>query len=184
MTTARSITTDATGSQSDCGDIVYVGIFADGLLPLVGYSDQNVETAPDKRYSLAKEPKRGFRWKSKTITPEQAKAWAECGGWIGARVPVGYALVDVDDRATADTLIAKYRGQRCGIIKTPRGGQFIFRDNGKIDSQTTRSTTVSGIKVDYRLPGKGYFVLPWSWSGAHVLKPGLRYWVQLPEVTP
>lgn len=125
------------------------------IIPLVGYSNGNTD------YKRAKTPI--VKWQdSPGLSQEEARAWIEQKGWIGLVIPEGHILIDVDARDTGDVLQRCFHdnGLRYIGIKTPGGHQFFFKDSGRVKYQGSKMLTVSGLVVDYRLPEKGYIVLP------------------------
>ena len=152
----------------------------DRFIPLKGYSSANAETNPGERYQSGKEPRPGFRWKTESLSRAQALDWLSRGGWLAVPIPVGYTVIDIDDVESADAIVAKYRGTKCGTIRTPKGGQLIFRDTGKAEKARTKRATVGGINVDFRLGGKSYFIVPVGFAACDPARPRLRYWEQRP----
>lgn len=84
---------------------------------------------------------------------------------IGWPVPVGCAIVDVDDLDAADRLEATHgRIASPWVIKTGRGVHLVFQTA----TQVKNSVGLVAPGIDVRGPG-GYSILPPSWhvSGAH-----------------
>ncbi len=128
------------------------------IIPLLGYSGSN------KNYQQAKTPvAKGWNSKDyKGLTEEQAEEHIKKGGWLGLRIPDEYILIDVDNQLLGEYLaeLIDKLGLKAHIIKTPNGWQFFFSDNKKIKTQGVKILTKGIITVDYRLPGRGYIVLP------------------------
>jgi replicative DNA helicase len=133
---------------------------ASKLIKLIGYSIRNAA----KDYGTAKVPlEKG--WNSDIVSPlteESADEWINQSGWIGCIVPAGMILVDVDDRIQGEMMmnILQIEQNKYHAIQTPNGWQFLFKDSGCVQTQNTKVITNVGFLVDYRLQGKGYFVLP------------------------
>lgn len=128
------------------------------IIPLLGYSNNNQD------YQTAKTPAvRGWNSKDyKGLTEEEAEKHLQKGGWLGLRIPDGYILVDVDDKMLGEYLagLIEKINLKAHIIRTPNGWQFFFQDNKKIKTQGAKLLTKGLFTVDYRLPGRGYIVLP------------------------
>jgi hypothetical protein len=130
------------------------GDTAPALICLRGYSGGNTD------YKAAKKPRGGDKWKyipeTDLLKMRQTKEWA------GLVMPEGRITCDIDDTQYFDCI---HRGlKRLGIrhiaIRTPNGGQIIFKDRKIIKSQSAKMLTIGGFICDYRLSGKGYIVLP------------------------
>lgn len=169
-----------------------ISLFNCKLIPLKGESDKNrVIKPPEKRYSEAKKPLE-TGWNSpdyKGISSDEAWALDVIqGGWIGMLIPSGYIVVDIDDKAEAELLngVLKEQGLKYHYIITPHGGQFIFRDTGRVERQNVKAFTPLGFLADYRLPNKGYIVLPsattigryWETVSDEALSP-LPSWLEI-----
>lgn len=157
-----------------------INIFNCKLIPLKGMSSKNkVAGTEGKRYSEAKKPSEtGWNLPDyKGLSSDEAWNWEILyGGWIGMVIPSGFIVVDIDDRGEAGLLndILKGQGLKYHYIATPNGGQFIFLDTGRVEKQNVKAFTPLGFLADYRLPNKGYIVLPsYSTKG--------RYWGEISD---
>jgi len=120
-------------------------------IKLLGYSGGNTD------YEKAKEAiEKGWP------ALKEQQNWIKQGGWVGVVVPDGFIVIDIDNKEKGK--IIYYGLRRAGYhflaIETPRGYQFIFYDTGRVKSQSSKRLTLGGIVVDYRLPEKGYIILP------------------------
>jgi len=142
------------------------------LIPLVGYTNKNID------YGIAKTPLvKNFTSKEfKGLQLEEAEKHLRLGGWIGLLIPESFILVDIDDKNIGKLLLETLlkTGIQAHVLETPNGYQFFFKENGKVITQQVKAITKSGINVDYRLPGKGYIVLPSENT------PG-REWIKISE---
>lgn len=129
------------------------------FIELKGYSLKNIVTDENERYNEAKKPA-GLTWTF--ISESETTEWTKNKGWIGFPVSQGFILVDIDDPLLFERLHSGLlaAGFRLISIKTPHGGQFLFRDINRVRTQTARTITAGGFLCDYRLAGKGYFVWP------------------------
>ncbi|HDR4411974.1 TPA: primase C-terminal domain-containing protein [Bacillus cereus] len=95
-------------------------------------------------------------------TKEELLAWEKSLGWLGLVIPHGYEVIDVDDNQEGKLIynILHAEGLEFHAIKTPNGYQFIFKANQISEGQAADCLTLAGFEVDYRLPMKGYIVLP------------------------
>lgn len=131
------------------------------FIELKGYCFKNlIQGNVDARYKEAKKPT-GSTWTY--ITPGEAEQWVtNKNGWVGVPLSEGKILCDIDEgvlfRKIYDWLLQE--GSKFISIKTPAGGQFIFRDTKKVKTQTAKTVTTGGFLCDYRLAGRGYFVWP------------------------
>ncbi|MFY9379477.1 MAG: bifunctional DNA primase/polymerase, partial [Acutalibacteraceae bacterium] len=127
-------------------------------IPLLGYSNGNKDYQKAKTPIISGWQKEDFRGMNET----EEEYHTARGGWVGLRIPEGYILVDIDDEAVGELVFWALReeGIKSHVMKTPRGWQFFFKDNGKVASQTSKVMAKSGVVVDYRLAGRGYTVLP------------------------
>lgn len=123
----------------------------------------NKRTNPGAEYDKAKTPK-GKSWTTAdaVLSIKQQQQLLDTGHWLGAAVPEGFVIVDIDDSELGEILYEALSDNvmNFGAIRTPNGYQFIFKDNGSVEKQTVKAITHLGIAVDYRLSGKGYIVLP------------------------
>lgn len=125
------------------------------FIQLRGYSSKNIS----KGYDEAKIPT-GTSWTY--LSEKDIEQWLQVNGWVGLVIPSEFILIDIDDKLLGKRI---YDGLvQLGIkfigIETPGGFQFFFKDIQKVKTQTSRTITVGGFLCDYRLPGKGYIVLP------------------------
>lgn len=85
-------------------------------------------------------------------------------GWIGAVIPKGYGVIDVDNKQNGQYLIGLLDGEHLNyhLIETPRGYQFIFK---LTNEQQMKLTSIShyfssiGVVVDTRIGGKNSFIV-------------------------
>ena len=127
------------------------------LNKLLGYAQGNTD------YKEAKHAvNKGWTKPRKSLSKEEISSHLARNGWIGLVIPDRNILVDVDQKPVYEHLLVRFlhQGVKCIAITTPKGGQFFFRDNGKVQSQGVKKVTVGGVVVDYRLSGRGYIVLP------------------------
>lgn len=118
-------------------------------------------TSNNKIYQDAKKPvSRGYTESDyQGLTVDEKEQWINNGGWIGQNITKGFIIVDVDSKKPAENLVKILDSEkiRYGLISTPNGMQFIFRNNGQNQSQ--KAITSLGIMVDYRSES-GYIILP------------------------
>jgi putative DNA primase/helicase len=131
------------------------------LFLLKGNSYMNLETDEGKRYKEAKTPA-STNGKRIEITPQDIEKCLYQDFWIGLEIPPGYILVDIDNKGIGETVADALKESRINNItlQTPNGFQLLFKDSGRVKTQTVKSITPAGITVDYRLSGKGYTILP------------------------
>lgn len=125
-----------------------------------GFSSFN----PKRDYGVAKEPANSG-WNSQNagnLSLSEINDWVGQGGWIGLVVPIGFIVVDVDDQSEGAIMrgVLLKTNTKHAAFRTPKGYQFIFMDAFTVRSQITKALTLAGFIVDYRLPGKGYTILP------------------------
>ncbi|HET6514141.1 MAG TPA: AAA family ATPase [Thermodesulfovibrionales bacterium] len=123
------------------------------LILLRGYSGGNTD------YKEAKKPK-GATWTY--ITKDNLPRMLQTKEWGGLVIPEGRILCDIDDPdyfARIHEGLKRLRLKHVAI-RTPNGGQFVFNATGSIKTQSAKMVTLGGFVCDYRLPGKGYIVLP------------------------
>lgn len=128
------------------------------VIKLLGYANKN------KDYTEGKKPIKSWQ-KCKTLTEGDALKWVEQGGWLGAVIPVGRFLVDIDDKGDGLLLKDLLEGENIGhhAIETPNGFQFIFKSETEETAkqgQCQNFVNRLGIVQDTRAPGKGYIVFP------------------------
>ncbi|NOP83145.1 hypothetical protein HNV23_27140 [Bacillus paranthracis] len=128
------------------------------VIRLRGYANGNrkydeAKWSIDKAYTSSE-----FEQKSK----EELLTWEKSSGWLGLVIPRGYEVIDVDDNQEGKLIynILHAEGLSFHGIKTPNGYQFIFKANQISEGQAADCLTLAGFEVDYRLPMKGYIVLP------------------------
>lgn len=128
------------------------------VIRLRGYANGNrkydeAKWSIDKAYTSSE-----FEQKSK----EELSTWEKSLGWLGLVIPYGYEVIDVDDNQEGKLIynILRAEGLSFHGIKTPNGYQFIFKANQISEGQAADCLTLAGFEVDYRLPMKGYIVLP------------------------
>lgn len=147
------------------------------VIKLKGYSGNN------KDYSKAKHPV--GKWKdSADLTDKDIESFLAKKHWIGATIPPGRIVVDVDDSGQGDLLkdLLEAEGINHHAIKTPNGYQFLFAksDENKIN-QVTKFYTSIGIIIDTRTPGSGYIVWPThNTEGRFILTQSLDQLDELP----
>ncbi|OKL37603.1 DUF927 domain-containing protein [Domibacillus mangrovi] len=126
------------------------------IIKLKGYSARNSE------YSKAKHPI--GKWKdANDLTSDQVEIFLNKKHWIGATIPAGRIVIDVDEEEKGLLLKELLEGE--GIhhhaIKTPNGYQFIFAKSSEPKiKQVSKHFTAIGIKVDTKPPESGYIVWP------------------------
>ena len=96
------------------------------------------------------------------LTTQEIQQHLKTGGWVGLVVPAGYIVVDVDDKDEGQFVLELLQAAdyHFHAIESPRGYQFIFQDSELIKQQVNDVVSLLGVKVDYRLGGKGYIVAP------------------------
>jgi hypothetical protein len=122
---------------------------------LIGHSKNNND------YDRAKTPN-SDNGKWRYVSEHDIEGCIKKGHWIGAVLPPGYIVVDIDSKEKGVLVFdgLSQSGYAFGAIKTPRGYQFIFKDIMRVPRQRSKFLTLCGVMVDYRLPGKGYIVSP------------------------
>lgn len=130
------------------------------IIKLKGFSKKNVD------YSKAKTPPWGYKWKEEaSLTEEEISAWLNLEGWIGAVIPKGRIIVDIDDVEQGYLVKNLLEGESIHhhCIKSPNGWQFIFKENDHISEkvkQITKFYSQVGVVIDTRTAGAGYIVFP------------------------
>jgi len=150
------------------------------VIKLKGYSGKNLD------YSKAKHPV--GKWKDAAdLTPSQVENLMMKKYWIGAVIPEGRIIVDVDNpiqgEAVKDLLEGENIHHHC--IKTPNGWQFIFKAEEKKTKeikQITKFFTQIGVVIDTRTAEAGYIVFPTdSTEGRFIVKKSLYQLDELPH---
>lgn len=134
----------------------------------VGFSNLN----PDRDASKAKVPIRR-RWTQEHPSEDEVCAWLARGGWIGAVVPTGCVVLDMDKGAAVE-FAERLLAEGAYGTRTPNGYHLWFRlpPDAPPISAASAGTTVSGIPVTYRTAGRSQVIIPPS--------PG-RQWIREPE---
>ncbi|MBP3040564.1 primase C-terminal domain-containing protein [Bacillaceae bacterium Marseille-Q3522] len=134
------------------------------IIKLLGYSSFNKTHEYEKRYKAAKRPiMKGWQQLDKPgLTSQEAANWISQGGWTGLVIPKGHIVVDIDDKQEGELLFKALSKDQLSFhaIKTVRGYQFIFKDNGKIKTQDAICLMACGCIGDYRIQERGQIVLP------------------------
>lgn len=147
------------------------------IIQLKGYSGRN------KEYSKAKHPVK--KWKdADDLTSEQVEISLQKGHWIGATIPTGRIVIDIDEEDRGELLkdLLEGDGVHHHAIKTPNGYQFIFAksDKPKI-KQVSKFFSAIGIKVDTKPPNSGYIVWPTeNTEGRYILTQSIERLDELP----
>nr|WP_307191446.1 phage/plasmid primase, P4 family [Mesobacillus stamsii] len=134
------------------------------MIKLLGYSSFNKEREYDRRYSKAKQPfMKGWQHMDKPgLTKHEETTWLNQKGWTGLVIPKGYIVIDIDDQEEGEYIYKALLADQLKFhaIKTVRGYQFFFKDNGKIKGQDATVLMTCGCVGDYRLAERGQIVLP------------------------
>lgn len=151
---ATCTSTDESGNLLDKTLYQLAGKTEPKLILLWGYSGSNTD------YNEAKKPKGGATWTY--ITKDSLSSRVQTKEWAGLVIPEGRALFDVDDPPYFTRIHEglKHLKIKHIAIRTPNGGQLLFKDTRAVKTQSAKMITVGGFLCDYRLPGKGYIVLP------------------------
>ena len=116
----------------------------------------------NKDYQSAKTPISAWQ-QAEDLSESEIENWLNQNGWIGAAIPPGRIVIDIDDQISGgivENILEEY-DLRFHMIKTPNGYQFIFKEsNDQEVRQIAKFYTSIGIKVDTRTAGKGYIVFP------------------------
>lgn len=118
----------------------------------------------NKDYKAAKTPVNAWQ-QADDLTEAEIMDWLDRNGWIGAAIPDGRLIIDIDDQNSGEIvtdILEKYRLNYHGI-KTPNGHQFVFKEIADRDQeirQIAKFYTSIGIKIDTRIAKKGYIVFP------------------------
>lgn len=134
----------------------------------VGFSNLN----PARDASKAKVPIRR-RWTQEFPTNAEVDSWLRAGGWVGAVVPHGCVVLDLDKGAAVEEAERLLAAGAVGS-KTPHGYHLWFRlpPDAPPISAASAGMTVSGVPVTYRTAGRSQVIIPPS--------PG-RSWIREPE---
>lgn len=134
------------------------------VIKLLGFSQFNKEHDYDHRYQAAKRPfMKGWQQMDKPgLNNEDSITWVNQGGWVGLVIPKGIVVVDIDDPQEGEIIYQALLAEQLNFhaIKTVRGYQFFFKDNGKIKGQDATVLMAAGCVGDYRLAERGQIVLP------------------------
>ncbi|KON68854.1 hypothetical protein AKG34_08650 [Peribacillus butanolivorans] len=119
------------------------------IIKCLGYLNGNTN------YSAAKRPFESYKNKE-SLTEEEIQKHLSKGGWIGAVIPRGFIVIDVDILEHASYLVELLRRERFHhhLIKTPRGYQFIFKATSNENVQVKMIShffSSIGIVVDTRV---------------------------------
>jgi putative DNA primase/helicase len=118
----------------------------------------------NKEYKAAKTPVDAWQ-QADDLSEAEITDWLDRNGWIGAAIPDGRLVIDIDDQNSGEIvtdILEKYQLNFHGI-RTPNGYQFIFKEIADQDQevrQIAKFYTSIGIKVDTRIAKKGYIVFP------------------------
>ncbi|MDQ0856584.1 DUF927 domain-containing protein [Bacillus sp. V2I10] len=127
------------------------------IIKCQGYSNGN------NHYSTAKKPL-GSYINRESLTETEIKYHLARGGWIGALIPNGFIVIDVDDVEHGSYLIKLLKGERVQhhLIRTPRGYQFVFKASSTSNKQVkmiSRFFTSIGILIDTRVGTTNSFIV-------------------------
>lgn len=128
------------------------------IIKLKGYSKGN------RDYQKAKTPV--GMWKSEaSLCETQIDQWLDQDGWIGAVIPSGRVIVDIDSKKDGKLLKNLLEGEKVHhhTIQTPNGFQFIFGCENNINNdikQVSKYVNRLGLLVDTRTSENGYIVFP------------------------
>lgn len=136
------------------------------VIKLFGFSKMNNENDYDKRYSKAKRPfmKEWQNMNKPGLSENEIQAWHRAGGWTGIVIPRGHIVLDIDNQIEGELIYKALLKDQLNFhaIKTVRGFQFFFKDNGRIKTQDATVLMACGCVGDYRLAERGQVVLPSS----------------------
>lgn len=148
------------------------------IIKLLGFSSFNKEQDYERRYTAAKRPfMKGWQQMDKPgLNQDESVDWINHGGWTGLVIPQGFIVVDIDDMQEGELLFKSLLKDQLSFhaIKTVRGYQFFFKDNGHVKGQDSTVLMACGCVGDYRLAEKGQIVLPSSNTKG-------REWVRIAE---
>lgn len=152
------------------------------VIKLKGYSSRNTQ----RDYSTAKTPAEAWQ-SAEPMNAAQIDRWIAADGWIGATIPEGRFIIDVDDISDGNLLKELLEGQNIHhhCIKTVRGWQFIFAAKDSITNsikQVSHHWSPVGVKIDTKPPGKGYIVFPSeNTHGREIASESLQELSELPS---
>ena len=152
------------------------------VIKLKGYSSRNQH----HDYSTAKTPAEAWQ-SAEPMNAAQIDRWIAANGWIGATIPEGRFIIDVDDVSDGTLLKDLLEGENIEhhCIKTVRGWQFIFAATDSITSaikQVSHHWSSVGVKIDTKPPGKGYIVFPSeNTDGREIASESLQVLSELPS---
>lgn len=147
------------------------------IIKLKGYSGKN------ENYSEAKQPI--GKWKEAAgLTDDEVKKALSRRCWVGATIPAGRIVIDVDSAEEGLLLKGLLEAEKVAhhAIKTPNGFQFIFSktDETKI-SQVSKFFSAVGIRIDTKPPLSGYIVWPsQNTEGRYIITQSLDKLDELP----
>jgi putative DNA primase/helicase len=99
-------------------------------------------------------------------------AWLADGQEIGAVIPKGFIVVDIDDPKTAKLIRDNiHLFGKCGLHTTPKGIHLIYKYKGKNLKNTSKRQVAGMIEIDYRTAGKGQIIYPLGRDGREVIRP-------------
>lgn len=126
----------------------------------------NPEQFKDKKYDSALDTKAALnRWNTKPLSYEEAQVWVEKGGRVGWIVPVGYVVVDIDNKDDPrsqkylERLLEKFE-VKYSYNYTSKGMHFLFRDTTEKLKSISKQKCGLNIEIDTRANKTGYIVLP------------------------
>lgn len=127
------------------------------IIKCQGYSNGN------NNYSAGKKPL-GSYVNRESLTEAEIRHHIEKGGWIGALIPKGFIVIDVDDLKHATYLIKLLKGEHVNhhLIKTPRGYQFVFKATSRENLQVkmiSRYFSSIGMVIDTRVGTTNSFIV-------------------------
>lgn len=132
-----------------------------------GFSSVN----PERDANKAKAPIRKG-WTREFPSDSEVATWLRAGGWVGAVVPTGCVVLDLDKGAAVEEAERLLEEGAFGA-RTPNGYHLWYRlPDGVAVSAASAGMTVSGIPVTYRVAGRSQVIIPPS--------PG-RTWIREPE---
>ncbi|WP_203289375.1 DUF927 domain-containing protein [Metabacillus sp. cB07] len=127
------------------------------IIKCLGFLNGNLD------YSAAKKPFNGYKDKE-SLNEEEIQNHLSIGGWIGAVIPRGFIVIDIDVLEHASYLVELLKGEKVNhhLIKTPRGFQFIFKAETNESSQVKMIShfySTLGIIVDTRVGTTNSFIV-------------------------
>lgn len=152
------------------------------VIKLRGYSRNN------KDYKKAKMPPYGYKWKDEPcLTDSEILHWLTQGGWIGAVIPRGMIIIDVDSTLQGKFVKELLEGENIHhhAIKTPNGWQFIFKAESQETNeikQVAKFYSQLGVIVDTKPSESGYIVFPTGNTvGRHIVSKSIDKLDELPH---